>query len=179
MLGPVPVVVSWLLTAAFTAMGWPPLRRLCRLEARLSVRADETAELLFAVAMAAMVSPVGGPVPAAGWQAVLVLVLGWFSAAWWRGGRRVAHARHAVSAAAMLVMVSAMPHGGMAHGPWLMMGTSAGPGIGWWTPLCLVAAGGFVVDAVHSASTWRSGGSRAVCQAGMALGTAYLLVVTG
>ena len=35
--------------------------------------------------MVAMLSPVGGPIPAAGWQAVLVLTAGWFAFSAWRG----------------------------------------------------------------------------------------------
>jgi hypothetical protein len=176
--GPIPVAVSWLLTAAFSAMSLPPLRRLGKLGQRGTTRIDDTAELLFTVAMVAMVSPIGGPVPAAGWQAMLLLVLGWFTAAWWRAGRRSAYARHSVSSAAMLLMISAMPHDGTVHGPWMTMATAVTPVAEWWTPAFVGIAAWFLVDAVHTGITCRTSVSRAVCRVGMGLGIAYLLVAS-
>ena len=132
--------------------------------------------------MVAMLSPVGGPIPAAGWQAVLVLTAGWFAVAWWRGA---GCAHHALSAAAMLYMVTAMPHGGMAHGPWLTMSTMDARLA---LPLVAVAAAGyFVVDAARTgvlavrgrAVTGRSGqASRAVCRAVMGAGMGYMLLAS-
>ncbi|MFJ7216963.1 DUF5134 domain-containing protein [Amycolatopsis sp. NPDC098790] len=142
--------MGWALTAAFAALVLPCVLRLVRLDyAHLgaAVRHGDLAELLLVVAMVAMLSPVGGPIPAAGWQAVLALTAGWFATAWWRG-RRSGCAHHALSAAAMCYMVTAMPHGGMDHGPWLTMSTMDS---GLALPLvAVVAAGYFVADAAWS-----------------------------
>lgn len=180
------MVVDWALTAVFAALVLPCVRRLVRLDyARLGhgVRHGDLAELLLVVAMVAMVSPVGGPIPAAGWQAVLALTAGWFAVAWWRGQ---ACAHHALSAAAMCYMVTAMPRAGMDHGPWLTMSTMdsrlALPLI------AVVAAGYFVVDAVRSgvlvvrgaalAGSGSGQASRAVCRAAMGAGMGYLLLAS-
>src|SRR6266496_5120795 len=86
--------VDWFLTVVFVVLALPCVLRLVRLDyVRLGqgVRNGDLAELLLVVAMVAMVSPVGGPIPAAGWLAVLALTVGWFAVDWWRG-------RHAVCA---------------------------------------------------------------------------------
>jgi hypothetical protein len=103
--------------------------------------------------------------------------------AWWRT-RTCAH--HALSAAAMLYMVTAMPHGGTDHGPWLTMSTMD-------TRLALpliavVAAGYFVADAAWSGVRVVRGSpvvrpesghaSRAVCRAAMGAGMGYLLLAS-
>jgi len=178
------MVVDWALTAAFAALALPCVLRLVRLDyARLGdgVRHGDLAELLLVVAMVAMVSPIGGPIPAAGWQAVLVLTAGWFTLAWWRD-RSGAH--HALSAAAMFYMVTAMPHAG-AHGPWLTMSTMDSRLA---LPLLAVAAAGdFVVDAARTgvvvlrgtALTAGAGqASRALCRAAMGAGMGYLLLAS-
>jgi hypothetical protein len=143
------MVVDWALTAVFAALVLPCVLRLVRLDyARLGhgVRHGDLAELLLVVAMVAMLSPVGGPIPAAGWQAVLVLTAGWFAAAWWHGRPGCAH--HALSAAVMFYMVTAMPHGGTDHGPWLTMSTMDARLA---LPLVAVtAAGYFVLDAART-----------------------------
>ncbi|MEV4142316.1 DUF5134 domain-containing protein [Amycolatopsis sp. NPDC049691] len=189
------MVVDWALTAVFAALVLPCVVRLVRLDyARLGhgVRHGDLAELLLVVAMVAMFSPVGGPIPAAGWQAVLALTTGWFAVAWWR---RRGCAHHALSAAAMLYMVTAMPHGGTAHGPWLTMSTMDARLA---LPLLAVAAAGyFVIDAARagalalrgSAAGWSravpmvgSGpanpgqASRAVCRAVMGAGMGYMML---
>ncbi|MEW2504574.1 DUF5134 domain-containing protein [Amycolatopsis sp. NPDC047767] len=183
-----PVLVAWLLTAVFAVLVLPCVLRLVRLDyARLGsgVRHADLAELLLVVAMVAMISPVGGPIPAAGWQAVFVLTAAWFGFAWWRG-RGQAHTsgcgHHALSAAAMLYMVSAMPHGGMAHGPWLTMSS-----MDTRLALPLLAVAGavyFVADAARSgvvAVRIRGAAapgltSRTVCRAVMGAGMGYLLL---
>ncbi|MDX3193577.1 DUF5134 domain-containing protein [Streptomyces sp. MN03-5084-2B] len=193
------MLVDWVLTAVFAALVLPCVLRLVRLDyARLGhgVRHGDLAELLLVVAMVAMFSPVGGPIPAAGWQAVLALTTGWFAVAWWRS-RQCAH--HALSAAAMLYMVTAMPHGGMDHGPWLTMATvDARLAV----PLIAVAAAGyFVADAAWSGvlvvrgsvaagpapgpGSAASGAvaasghaSRAVCRAVMGAGMGYMLLAS-
>ena len=177
------MLVDWVLTAVFAALVLPCVLRLVRLDyARLGhgVRHGDLAELLLVVAMVAMLSPVGGPIPAAGWQAVLALTAGWFAVAWARGGAGCAH--HALSAAAMFYMVTAMPHDGMSHGPWLTMSTMDARLA---LPLVAVAAAGyFVVDAARTGVlairgvvvTSAGGASRAVCRAAMGAGMGYMLL---
>ncbi|MEV6898241.1 DUF5134 domain-containing protein [Amycolatopsis sp. NPDC051372] len=186
-----PVLVAWLLTAVFAVLALPCVLRLVRLDyARLGsgVRNADLAELLLVVAMVAMISPAGGPIPAAGWQAVFVLTAAWFGFAWWRG-RGQAHAahasgcgHHALSAAAMLYMVTAMPHDGMVHGPWLTMSSMD---VRLAVPLLAVlGAVYFVADAARSGVVAvRTRGaaapgltSRTVCRAVMGAGMGYLLL---
>jgi hypothetical protein len=181
------VGVDWALTVVFAGLALPCVLRLVRLDyVRLGrrVRNSDLAELLLVVAMVAMFSPVGGPIPAAGWQAVLALTAGWFAVAWWRErGSGCAH--HALSAAAMLYMVTAMPHAGMTS-PWLTMSTmdaSARLGV----PLVAVAAAAyFVADAAWTGvlavrkprTVTGSPGhaSRAVCRVVMGAGMGYMLL---
>ncbi|MGW4488159.1 DUF5134 domain-containing protein [Amycolatopsis sp. NPDC004368] len=182
-----PVLLAWLLTAVFAVLALPCVLRLVRLDyARLGsgVRHGDLAELLLVVAMVAMISPVGGPIPAAGWQAVFALTAAWFGFAWWRGrgGGVPGCGHHALSAAAMLYMVTAMPHDGMTHGPWLTMSSMdtrlALP------VLAVLGAVYFVADAARSgvvALRLREGAtpgstSRTVCRAVMGAGMGYLLL---
>lgn len=114
-----------------------------------------------------------------------MLTTGWFAVAWWRGRAGCAH--HALSAAAMCYMVTAMPHAGMVHGPWLTMSTMDSRVA---LPLVAVAAAGyFVVDAAWtgilvvrgpSVSVPAGSGqaSRAVCRAVMGAGMGYLLLAS-
>ncbi|WIV56792.1 DUF5134 domain-containing protein [Amycolatopsis nalaikhensis] len=180
------MAVDWALTAVFAALVLPCVLRLVRLDyVRLGhgVRHGDLAELLLVVAMVAMFSPVGGPIPAAGWQAVLALTTGWFAVAWWRR-RDCAH--HALSAAAMFYMVTAMPHHGVDHGPWLTMATMDARLA---LPLLAVAAAGyFVADAARTgvlavraapgpgAAVHAGQGSRAVCRVVMGAGMGYMLL---
>ncbi|SFW89723.1 DUF5134 domain-containing protein [Amycolatopsis australiensis] len=181
------MLVDWVLTALFAGLALPCVLRLVRLDyGRLGhrVRHGDLAELLLVVAMVAMLSPVGGPIPAAGWQAVLALTAGWFAVAWWRGDPGCAH--HALSAAAMFYMVTAMPHGGMDHGPWLTMpGMTARLAL----PLvAVVAAAYFVFDAARTGVVAVRGAvptpagagqaSRALCRAVMGAGMGYLLLAS-
>jgi hypothetical protein len=177
--------VAWAMTAVFALLTLPCVLRLVRLDyGRLgpAVRHGDLAELLLVVAMVAMLSPVGGPIPAAGWQAVLVLTAGWFGVSWWKG-RRSGHAscgHHAVSAAAMLFMVTFMPHGTVSHGPWLTM---SGPSPALWLSLVFgVVAGYFAVDAVRAGISAVRGArpdgqvSRSVCRVVMGVGMGYMFV---
>ncbi len=174
--------MDWFLTVVFVVLALPCVLRLVRLDyVQLGqrVRNGDLAELLLVVAMVAMVSPVGGPIPAAGWQAVLALTVGWFGIAWVRGHRACAH--HVLSAAAMLYMITAMPHGGAVHGPWLTMSTMdsrlALPVV------AVLAAAYFVFDAARTGVlALRTGPapsgdrSRALCRMFMGAGMGYVLL---
>jgi hypothetical protein len=190
------VVVSWILTVIFLVLMWPSVRRLVRLDyVRLgrAARDGDVAELLFVLAMVAMVSPIGGPIPAAGWEAVFLLASSWFLVAWWRGRRTPGHviapgqcAHHGLSAVVMLYMVAAMPHDGAVPDPWLNMSTMDVRGGLAWPVVAVLAAVYFAVDAVRSgvvavrtsrgvaASTGLT--SRAACRSIMGVGMGYLLV---
>lgn len=195
------MVVAWLLTGVFLVLTWPCLSRLVRLDyVRLgqATRTGDVAELLLVVAMVAMLSPIGGPIPAAGWEAIFLLAGGWFAVAWWRGrnghaaGHGSAHgqcAHHVLSAVAMLYMLVAMPQtGDMAamHGPWLSMPEMLSHGRLAWPIIAILAAAYFVVDGVRSGvlavRTAPSGAvlpgltSRAACRAVMGVGMGYMLV---
>lgn len=184
--------VAWAMTAVFALLTLPCVLRLVRLDyGRLgpAVRHGDLAELLLVVAMVAMLSPVGGPIPAAGWQAVLVLTAGWFGVSWWKG-RRSGHAscgHHAVSAATMLFMVTFMPHSAVAHGPWLTMSGPESSPAPWLSVVFAAVAGYFAVDAIRAgiaaARGSGSGGaagstgqvSRWVCRVVMGAGMSYML----
>ncbi|GAA3818497.1 DUF5134 domain-containing protein [Amycolatopsis tucumanensis] len=178
----IPVLVAWSLTVAFALLAVPSVVRLVRLDALTTTpdtRQQDVAELMMVLAMLAMVSPLGGPIPAAGWQAILVLTAGWFLVAALRG-RRCCAVHHLVSAAAMLYMITAMP--GHGDGPWMAMT----PGQLAWPVLALAAIGYFAVDSVRSGilgARWARTESlrdhravRQVCRALMGVGMAYMLV---
>jgi hypothetical protein len=156
-------------------------------------RAIDLAHVLMGVGMAAMASPVGGPLPAAGWQAIFLLIGVWFAGAWWRERRTGPAERfgatlhHAVGALAMLYMLAAMPHAGHHATPWLPghLGPGAAlPAVGWTLVVYFLAA--TVVLVVRT--SWRAAPRSAApsilctprlsatCQATMALGSGYLLV---
>ncbi|MFF4598552.1 DUF5134 domain-containing protein [Amycolatopsis sp. NPDC001319] len=126
------------------------------------------AELVLCSAMIAMTCPVGAPIPAAGWQAVLLLTLGWSLTT-----RRL---HHLAPITAMLFMLTAMPHPAHDHGPWLTMPTM---GHGWWTPITFAAAAWFLLEAAHTVPAWRTNPTHALSRAGMSLGMACALVASG
>jgi len=154
-----PAPVLWVLSAVLVAAAVPGVYRLVaahpEAEVRCQVnRADEAAELLVCVGMLAMVSPLGGPIPLAGWRAVyLVAVVG--LAAHWLWRRRAAAVscapsrcgHHAVMAAVMLYMLAGMTqHGG---DPWLTLAGHGGSlGLG---PLAVAVLAYCVVDVVLAA----------------------------
>ncbi|WP_158882840.1 DUF5134 domain-containing protein [Amycolatopsis anabasis] len=149
-----PVVVAWVLTAVFLLITFPCVHRLVSLDyGRLGaeVRHGDLAELMFVLGMVAMFSPVGGPIPVAGWQVVFGGAAVWFAVSWWRSRRagrgHELSAHHAVSAVVMLYMVTAMPHDTATHGPWLNMSTMDGSA---WPPVAVLGAVYFFVDAARS-----------------------------
>jgi hypothetical protein len=190
-----PVAVSWILTAVFLALTWPCVLRLVRLDyVRLgqATRNGDVAELLLLLAMVAMLSPIGGPIPEAGWEAVFLLVSSWFLFAWWRDRRTPGPAssqcaHHALSAAAMLYMIAAMPDDVTAHGPWLTMSTMDARGGVVWPGIAMFSAAFFVIDGVRAgvvavrtspgATASPGSASRAAYRSIMGLGMGYLLVV--
>ncbi|QWF77467.1 hypothetical protein HUW46_00859 [Amycolatopsis sp. CA-230715] len=171
--------MAWALTVVFALLVLPCARRLVRFDhggtgdTGTPTRTDDLAELLMTVAMVAMVSPVGGPIPAAGWQAVLGLAACWLALVWWRGRRddeaSACHGgHHAVTAVVMFYMVTAMPHTG--HGSDQLA-----------LPAVAIAAGAyFAADAVRSAvrAVRERPVSRTVCRGLMGAGMAYTLFVS-
>ena len=149
----IPDALAWSLTVLFALLAVPSMYRLVRLAPRPidpNIRQMDLAELLMVTAMVAMVSPLGGPIPAAGWQAILALVAGWFLVAALRG-RRCCAVHHTISAAAMLYMITAMPEQGMSHGPWLTM--SQMPGTLAWPAFAVLGIAYFAVDTMKSGVT--------------------------
>ncbi|MBK1788683.1 DUF5134 domain-containing protein [Prauserella cavernicola] len=189
----IPGSVAWLLTGAFLLLTLPCVLRLVRLDyVRLGggVRQIDLAALLMTLAMVAMVSPVGAPVPVPGWQALFLLTAGWFLVGAVRGRRaegvcRGCDLHHALSAVAMLYMLTAMPHGG--HGTWPTMVAGDDPASLAWPVVAVLAAVYFAVDGVRAGvralHTVRGGaaaslpegfGSRTLCRVVMGLGMGYL-----
>lgn len=195
--------LSWLGTAAFLAVAAYCVARLVA-AARTPEsypgrhRAVDVAHVLMAVGMAAMLSPVGGPLPMAAWQTVFLLMTAWFAGSWWQsrgaerdgwqGGWHGNGLHHALAAAAMLYMLTAMPHGGHTGAPWLTGGLGpemsgmALPVVGW-----VLAAYFFATAAVLA--RWRSPAgpeglptlltgrpAMTACQTTMAAGTGAMLV---
>jgi len=193
---------GWLGTAAFVAVaGYCVARLVATARAPETYpgchRAVDVAHVLMAAGMATMLSPVGGPLPMAAWQTVFLLMTAWFAGSWWRsrgtssdrwhGGWHGNGLHHALASAAMLYMLTAMPHSGHTGAPWLSGGLDgmtemALPVVGW------VLAAYFLASAVVLVR-WRSpagpDGLPAVitapaamtaCQTTMAAGTGAMLV---
>jgi hypothetical protein len=162
-------------------------------------RALDVAHLVMAAGMAVMCSPVGGPVPVAGWQAAFLLLAAWFlgSAVYrarpgphetpigWHGGGL----HHAIAAAAMLYMLAAVPHDArhMAM-PWMDAHPAA---LGWpvlgWALAAYFAASAVLLGPSLVRRPVASGPTRlpamlrtpritATCQVAMALGMTYMIV---
>ncbi|RLK60528.1 DUF5134 domain-containing protein [Actinokineospora cianjurensis] len=191
-----PVWLGWLLTAAFLAIAGYGVARLV-VAARLPAagyrgchRAVDTAHTTMALGMAVMCSPVGGPLPAAGWQAVFTLVTAWFLGATLLRGHRAPigwHGpdwQHAVAGLGMLYMLLAVPH--TAHsmsvswtGP--HTGSAALPALGWafvaFFAIQAVRLGPAVLRGDRGAGLLTDGRVAAACQFVMALGTGYVIFV--
>jgi hypothetical protein len=197
-----PAWLRWVFAAAFLAVaGYCVLRLVAAQRAPAAYRgchrAVDMAHLLLGAGMAVMCSPVGGPVPAAGWQTVFLLVAAWFLGSalhrvrtgaplepiGWHGGG----VHHAVAAVAMLYMLTGMPHDtGHMTLPWLtgMSSWDTGiPVVGWLfaayfagqavllAPRTLRAAAPTSVPGILAAPR-----VTAACQVIMAAGMGYLIV---
>jgi hypothetical protein len=197
-----PSWVRWLLAAVLLAVAGYCVARLVVAQRvphgyPACHRAVDVAHLIMALGMAVMVSPVGGPVPAAGWETAFVLIAAWFlgaaarrgamrprPAGWpcgWRGG----NLHHAAAALAMLYMITAMPADAQHMStPWMaVQHTGSGP-VGW------ILAGYFALTAVllgHRVlwpapagtglpAVLRAPRVAAGCQVAMAVSTAYMIM---
>lgn len=200
----IPLALAWSLTAAFLLLTLRSLARLARLDyVRLGsgVRQMDVAGLLMAVAMLAMVSPVGAPIPVAGWEALFVLTAGWFIAAAVRdrsaqGVCRRCDLHHGIAAVAMLYMLVAMPHGDGSHTVWPNMISNTSPDGMALPVVAALGAAYFTFDGVQAGmrglrlarrargTGGNTGGntlppgylSRTTCRAGMGLGMAIMFV---
>jgi hypothetical protein len=194
-------VLRWASTAAFLAVaGYCVVRLVAAHRTPAGYpgchRAMDTAHVVMGVGMAAMASPVGGPLPVAGWQTIFLVMTAWFVGSWWHewragtapvpGGWHGNGLHHAVAGGAMLYMLSAVPHdAGHQSAPWMPAHLPAGmafPALGWaLAGYFLVATVLLVVrtnwHAVAGSSILLAPRLTATCQATMALGNGYLLVV--
>src|SRR5690606_41862730 len=101
----------WTLLVA--AMAAPSTDRLAQaVDRRRGVA--ETAVLLMGLGLLAMVSPLGWPVPLAGWRALFMVSEVGLAVAWWRSRRLTVDkgqcGHHAVMAVFMVYMLVAVPH---------------------------------------------------------------------
>jgi hypothetical protein len=195
-----PSWLRWVLAAAFLAVAGYCVVRLVVAHRvpghyRGCHRALDAAHLVMGLGMAVMCSPIGGPVPAAGWQTAFLLIAVWFlGTSWqrrrtgfrpdpvgWHGGTL----HHAVAAIAMLYMLTALPDephhmsvawmGAMppATGPlaWLFAAYFAGYAVLLLSRMRSAPPVDLPVPAILLAPRITTG-----CQLIMALGTGYLLV---
>ncbi|MDV6014186.1 DUF5134 domain-containing protein [Haloechinothrix sp. LS1_15] len=156
-----PEPVLWGLSVLFLAIAAASLARLVIAHPHSPLwgrvrREDEVAELLMALGMLAMVSPVGGPIPQAGWEAAFVVAALWLGVLWLRevrascgsGCARSRCGHHAIGAAVMVYMFAGMvghgDHAAHEAGPWLTMAGHEGTLV--LAPLAFAAAGYFFVD---------------------------------
>lgn len=191
-----PVWLRWVLVAVFLGVAGYCVVRLAAAR-RVPVgyrgchRALDVAHLLMGVGMAVMCSPIGGPVPAAGWQTIFLLVAAWFVGAafhqrrtgvradpiGWHGGGL----HHAIAALAMLYMLRADAHHLAA--PW-MAGHHGRvlPVIGWVLAAYFLGSAVLVVlrrgtsTGAEMPAVLRDSRVPAGCQLAMSLGTGYLLI---
>lgn len=197
------VALGWVGAATFVAVaGYCVARLVAATRAPESYpgrhRAVDMAHVLMGVGMAAMLSPAGGPFPMAAWQTVFLLMTAWFAGSWWQsrggthdgwhGGWHGNGLHHALGAAAMLYMLTAMRHSGHSGAPWMAGGLGpemtglALPVVGW------ALAAYFLASAIVLVR-WRSPAGPAglpalitaptamtACQTTMAAGTGVMLV---
>ncbi len=198
------VWLRWTATAAFLAVAGYCVARLAAAHRGPAGypgrhRAVDVAHVLMGVGMAAMASPVGGPLPMAAWQTIFLLITAWFAGSWWRERRAGPPVRdgmgwhgtglhHAVAALAMLYMLMAMPHGaGHDTAPWLPGHLEPGiavPVVGWTLAAYFMVSAALLVARREARTAPPSAAQSilltprliAACQVTMALGNGYLLL---
>jgi hypothetical protein len=197
------VALGWLGAATFVAVaGYCVARLVAAARAPGSYpgrhRAVDTAHVLMGVGMAAMLSPAGGPFPTAAWQTVFLLMTVWFAGSWWQSRGTARHdwhggwhgngLHHALGAAAMLYMLTAMRHSGHSGAPWMTGGL--GPEMsGLALPLVGWTLAAYFLGSAIVLVRWRSPAGPAglpalitaqaamtACQTTMAAGTGVMLV---
>jgi hypothetical protein len=188
-----PSWLRWVLAAGFLGVaGYCVVRLVAARRIRYlgCHRALDVAHLIMGLGMAVMVSPVGGPVPAAGWQTAFVLIAAWFLGASWRQWRtgvvpepmgwHGGNLHHAAAALAMVYMLSAMPGDGhhMAHS-WMaaMPAPSGFSALGWLLAAYFIGSAVLLGPRALAAPPAPTLTPRvaAGCQIVMALGTGYLV----
>ncbi|UVS82420.1 DUF5134 domain-containing protein [Actinokineospora sp. UTMC 2448] len=184
------LILAWTGVAGFLAVGGYGVARLVAAASRPGYpgchRAVDVAHVLMGVGMAVMASPVGGPLPMAAWQTAFVLITAWFLGAWayrlrhpvdrvgWHGSAL----HHALGAAAMVYMLTAVPHSPSAMAaawtPGPHTGRAALPLLGW----ALIAA--LVVTALPLLrAALRSPGARDILTCGRRAAWAQLAMSAG
>ena len=163
----------WLIAASSLILAGYWITRLVAARQRGEpYRTLEVGQAVTCLGMAAMSSPLGGPLAAASWQTVFLLLAAWFLIS----DRDHAHLHRALSALAMLYMISAAPHGDHFAGePWLA-GTHTG---GAALPLLGVLAAGYFAFTAAGCTLRLTIGPRTgtvACELVMAAGTSYLLI---
>ena len=150
--------------------------------------ADEATDAAMGLGMAAMLSPLGDPVPAAVWIGVFVLCGAWFAAAALRsdgGPARADAVHHVLGSGAMLFMVLAHDSGGAEvdgeHAGHLVHGGGSDGGHGLWSMIAIVLAGYFawrVLQIVsHPIRSGESTAARAVVDGSVATRSRVRLLV--
>lgn len=182
-----PEWLRWLLTGAFLGVSAYCVVRLVAAHSGYPgcARAVDLAHVLMGIGMAVMVSPIGGPLPHAGWETVFLLLTVWFVGAWalardtpvpdWHGSTL----HHALGAVAMFYLLVAGRGDHMDMGAaWSSggsMGTLALPLLGWvLAAYLLVHAGRVAWVALPRPALRRTG----ACQVVMAVGSAAMLAFT-
>jgi hypothetical protein len=172
------MLIGWVWTMAFLAVAGHCIARL--VVARDSeCRTHWVVDAVMATGMAAMVSPIGGPIPRAGWEAAFVVALGWSVVAALRSTPWL-WLRQGVAAAAMLYMlvVTQMPAGHQHM-------TNSVPAVNWLLGTYFLAVAGWALLPVVGVRVAVAGsapagvlGPRVVsgCEAVMAAGMAAMLL---
>lgn len=195
--------IRWTLTIAFLAVAAYCVVRLAKARHvptlyRGCHRVVDVGHGVMSAGMGVMCSPVGGPVPVAGWQTVFLLTTAWFLGSWWRQtysrtamvpiGWHGGCLHHAVAGLAMFYMLTAMPTGHHAAAPWVPAMPDnhlALPLVSWlfagYFLLHATVLGPRLVRPVPAGDTrlpaiLTASRLAAACQVFMALGMTYMLV---
>lgn len=179
------MLIDWVWTMAFLAVAGHCIARLVVVrDARCGPdRTHWAIDAVMATGMAAMASPIGGPIPRAGWEAAFVVALGWSVVAALRSTPWL-WLRQAAAAAAMLYMLvaTAMPLSTSDSHQHMTGGT---PVVGWLLGTYFLAVAGWSLLPVIGVRVAVAGGAptgvlgpRAIsgCEAVMAAGMAAMLL---